>query len=127
LYEKRTRLLSPNPYPCLSENFIILLDVREFSDERSEGSHDGADQEGSSEYTEEINDSLEDLESCVGTVLIGTTLRHVLLIVLYNIKYSFKLCQIPIFVKIKYQMKKSEGVDIFFCWGGKTHKKIVFC
>ena len=78
-----------SPSPCLSENFIILLDVREFSDERSEGSHDGADQEGSSEYTEEINDSLENLESCVGTVLIGTTVSHVLLIVLHNIKYSF--------------------------------------
>ena len=23
-------------------------------------------------------------------------------------------------------MKKSEGVDIFFCWGGKTHKKNSF-
>ena len=91
--------------------------MREFSDKRSEGSHDGADQEGSSEYTEEINDSLKDLESCVGTVLIGTTLRHVLLIVLYNIKYSFKLfyvakdfiilifsSRIPIFVKINFRV-----------------------
>ena len=65
--------------------------MREFSDERSEGSHDGADQEGSSEYTEEINDSLENLESCVGTVLIGTTVSHVLLIVLHNRKYLFKI------------------------------------
>ena len=56
--------------------------MSEFSDERSEATHNGTDKEGSSEYTEEVHDRFEDLKGSIGAVLLRTTISSILLVVL---------------------------------------------